>query len=461
MSDQDTIFAPSTPPGRAGIAVVRVSGPRAGAALRALGGPAEPEARRATLARLAAPGNGVPIDEALIFWFPAPRSFTGEDQVELHLHGGPAVVGAALDALGAVPGLRLAEPGEFTRRAFDNGKLDLSEVEGLADLIAAETEAQRRQALRQMDGALSRLAESWRARLLRALARLEAALDFPDEDLPADLSDVVSHDISGLIEELAHYLDDGRRGERLREGFWIVILGPPNVGKSSLLNAIARRDAAIVSDRAGTTRDLIEVHLDLAGYPVSVTDTAGLRRAASVADGRAGGRAGDEADPVEAEGIRRALARAETADLRLVVCDVRDWPQAGEGVRDLIDDTAILVLNKVDLGAAPAEDSYRGRPLYAISARDGTGLSDLLAAVERAVVASLGDSAAAPGVTRRRHRAAIEDCRAALERALPAATPELMAEDLRLAGRALGRIAGRIDVEDVLDAIFREFCIGK
>ena len=456
MFDQDTIFALSTPPGRAGIAVVRVSGRRAGAALRALGGPEEPEARRATLARLAAAGNGAPIDEALIFWFPAPRSFTGEDQVELHLHGGPAVVGAALDALGAVPGLRLAEPGEFTRRAFDNGKLDLSEAEGLADLIAAETEAQRRQALRQMGGALSRLAESWRARLVRALARLEAALDFPDEDLPDDLSDAAAHDISGLIEELAQHLDDGRRGERLREGFWIVILGPPNVGKSSLLNAIARRDAAIVSDRAGTTRDLIEVHLDLAGYPVSVTDTAGLRRAAS-----ADGRAGDETDPVETEGIRRALARAEAADLRLVVCDVRDWPRAGEAMRDLIDDTAILVLNKVDLGAAPAGDSYRGRPLYALSARDGTGLSDLLGAVEREVVANLGASGAAPEVTRRRHRAAIEDCRAALERALSAVTAELMAEDLRLAARALGRIAGRVDVEDVLDAIFREFCIGK
>ena len=457
MSDQDTIFALSTPPGRAGIAVVRVSGPRAGAALRALGGPEQPEARRATLARLAAPGDGVPIDEALIFWFPAPRSFTGEDQVELHLHGGPAVVGAALDALGAVPGLRLAEPGEFTRRAFDNGKLDLSEVEGLADLIAAETEAQRRQALRQMGGALSRLAESWRAQLVRALARLEAALDFPDEDLPADLFDATAHDILGLIEELAQHLDDGRRGERLREGFWIVILGPPNVGKSSLLNAIARRDAAIVSDRAGTTRDLIEVHLDLAGYPVSVTDTAGLRRAAGGADGRAGG----ETDPVEMEGIRRALARAEAADLRLVVCDVRDWPEAGEAMGDLIDDTAILVLNKVDLAAAPAGDSYRGRPLYALSARDGTGLSDLLAAVEREVVASLGVPGAAPGVTRRRHRAAIEDCRAALERTLSAVTVELMAEDLRLAARALGRIAGRVDVEDVLDAIFREFCIGK
>jgi tRNA modification GTPase len=449
MSDRDTIFAPSTPPGRGGIAVVRISGPDAGAALHALGGPATPVPRRATRVRLAAPEDGGPIDEAIALWFPAPRSFTGEDQVELHLHGGPAVVAAALEALGRLPRLRLAEPGEFTRRAFDNGKLDLSEAEGLADLIAAETEAQRRQALRQMGGALSVLSETWRARLVRALAHLEADLDFPDEDLPGGLAEAARYDISGLLSELTQHLED-RRGERLRDGFWIVILGPPNVGKSSLLNAIARRDAAIVSETAGTTRDLIEVHLDLAGYPVSVTDTAGLRRAADAG-----------ADPVEAEGIRRALARAEAADLRLVVSDIRDWPSLEEGAAALVDDSAILVLNKVDLASAPAEDSYRGRPLYAVSAREGSGLTELLAAVEREVVASLGVSGAAPALTRQRHRAAVEDCHAGLVRALDAASPELAAEDLRLAARALGRIAGRVDVEDVLDVIFREFCIGK
>lgn len=470
MSGEDTIFALSTPPGRAGVAVIRVSGPRAGPALSALGGPSDPEPRRATLVRLMSPDGGAPIDEGLVLWFPRPHSFTGEDQVELHLHGGPAVVSAALEALAAIPGLRAAEPGEFTRRAFDNGKLDLSEVEGLADLIAAETEAQRRQAVRQMSGALSSLTESWRARLVHALAHLEAEIDFPDEGLPSGLSDSVADDVLSLVGEISQYLEDQRSGERLRDGFQIAIVGAPNVGKSSLLNAVARRDVAIVSETAGTTRDVIEVHLDLGGYPVTLVDTAGLREAAAATSGNpahgsaraAGGEPGPEPiGTIEAEGMRRALARAASADLKLVICDVREWPDLDPETRALIDGASFVVLNKVDLAPPPSDDAVKGRPLFAISARDGTGLRELLQRIEQEVTASLGVSGTAPCLTRQRHRTALEDCRDALARALDAEPTELAAEDVRLAVRALGRITGRVDVEDVLDAIFREFCIGK
>jgi tRNA modification GTPase len=469
MAQDDTIFALSTAPGRAGVAVVRISGPGAGTALAALGGPADPEPRHATLVRLQAPGGGAPIDQGLALWFPRPHSFTGEDQVELHLHGGRAVVAAALEALDAVPGLRPADPGEFTHRAFDNGKLDLSEVEGLADLIAAETEAQRRQALRQMTGALSDLSESWRGRLVQTLAHLEADIDFPDEDLPAGLPGAARGDLSGLIGELAQYLDDRGAGERLRDGFQIAIVGPPNVGKSSLLNAIARRDAAIVSETAGTTRDVIEIHLDLAGYPVTLVDTAGLR-AAVEAEGNARGAMtpsgdgsveGASVNPVEAEGMRRARDRAARADLKLVVCDAADWPELPPDSRALIDEAAYLVVNKVDLAVAPKETQHCGRPVFPISALEGSGVTQLLDGIEGAVVAALGVSGAAPALTRTRHRRALEDCRDALRRALEADLPELAAEDVRLAARALGRITGRVDVEDVLDAIFGEFCIGK
>jgi tRNA modification GTPase len=454
MTDRTTIFALSTASGRAGLAVVRISGPAAGPALKALGGPENPIPRQARLVRFESPEDGRPLDQGLALWFPGPRSFTGEDLVELHLHGGRAVVGALLEALGRLPALRPAEPGEFTRRAFDNGKLDLSEVEGLADLIAAETEAQRRQALRQMSGALSETTEAWRARLLRVLAHLEATLDFPDEDLPVGIETALGGEVATLAEELAAHLDDRQRGERLRDGFQIVILGAPNVGKSSLLNAIARRDAAIVSETAGTTRDLIEVHLDLGGYPVTLTDTAGLRAGSDPA--------GDGIeDAVEMEGMRRAKARAAAADLKLVVAAAPDWPRLDGETESLLDDSAWLLLNKIDLSEPPRRERHRGRPLLAVSARTGAGLADLLARLEAEAVARLGVSGAAPAVTRQRHRAALEDCRAALLRAGEARSSDLRAEDLRLAVRALGRITGRVDAEEVLDVIFRDFCIGK
>ncbi|MFQ5773825.1 MAG: tRNA uridine-5-carboxymethylaminomethyl(34) synthesis GTPase MnmE [Kiloniellaceae bacterium] len=450
---RDTIFAMSSAPGRAGVAVVRISGLDAGRALEALAG-ARPPPRRARLARLADPRSGETIDQGLVLWFPGPRSFTGEDVAELHLHGGRAVVAAALDALGAVPGLRPAEAGEFTRRAFDHGKLDLSEVEGLADLIDAETEAQRRQALRQMGGALSRRSEAWRERLVRVLARLEAAIDFPDEDLPTGLAESVAPDILGIECEIAQCLDDDRRGERLRDGLYIAIVGPPNTGKSSLLNALARRDVAIVSAVAGTTRDVIEVHLDLGGYPATLADTAGLR-----ALGSAAGETGQAA--IEAEGMRRARAGAAAADLKLAVFDLREAPVFDRATLDLLDRDALVVLNKADLVAAPGPTSVDGHPALSVSAKTGQGMSELLARLEAEVAERLDRAGAAAPVTRARHRRALEDCAAALDRAAAAGAPELAAEDLRLAARALGRIAGRIDVEDVLDVIFRDFCIGK
>lgn len=441
---RETIFALASAPGRSGVAVIRVSGPEAGAAVRRLTGREPPAPRRAVLRRLVN-GSGAVLDEGLVLWFPGPASFTGEDVAELHLHGGPAVVAATVDALGDCPGLRPAEPGEFTRRAFENGKLDLTAAEGLADLVGAETEAQRRQALRQMQGELGRLYDGWRERLIAALAEAEAAIDFPDEDLPAELQERVGERISGVCEEIEQHLADNRRGERLREGVSIALIGAPNAGKSSLLNRLARRDAAIVSATAGTTRDVIEVHLDLGGYPVIVADTAGLRAAR---------------DEIEAEGVRRALDRAAAADLKIALFDAQRWPELDAETVKLLDGDSIPVLNKIDLRPVAEGVRIGGRPALRLSALTGEGIAAFLEAVTEAVAERIG-AGGTPPLTRVRHRRALEDCRDALRRAGTAALPELAAEDLRLAVTALGRITGRVDVEEVLDRIFREFCIGK
>jgi tRNA modification GTPase len=437
-----TIFALATPAGRSGVAVFRISGPEAGAALRSLTGQDLPAARLASRRRFYKPHSTEPIDDGLALWFPGPASFTGEDVAELHIHGGPAVIAAiaeALRVLGALP----AEPGAFTRRAFDHGKLDLTEVEGLADLIAAETEAQRRQALRQLEGALGERIESWREALVGALAHIEASIDFSDEDLPAGLIQSVDEAMTIVADEIARALDDQHRGERLREGLSVVILGAPNAGKSSLLNRLARRDAAIVSAEAGTTRDVIELHLDLDGYPLILADTAGLR---------------DTTSAVETEGVRRALQRAEHADLRIIVLDA-SAPVMPEVGRALIDDAAILVLNKIDLLTGP-QPAQLPQGLIALSAKSGAGM-ELLVAELRHRAATLLGSGDAPAMTRARHRAALEDCARLLAQGRSAQAVELKSEELRLAVRALGRITGRVDVEDVLDRIFGEFCIGK
>jgi tRNA modification GTPase len=490
-STPDTIFALSSGRPPAAIAVVRVSGPRAGAALKALTGKI-PKPREAAFVRIRDPQTKDTIDEALALWFPGPASETGEDVAELQLHGGRAVIAAVLGALSSVEGLRPAEAGEFTRRAFENGKLDLTAVEGLADLVMAETEGQRRQAFRQLKGWLGARAEAWRQRLIGALALVEAGIDFSDEgDVPADLLAPALKIARELESEIAAALADGGRGERLREGLVVAIAGPPNAGKSTLLNRLARREAAIVSPYAGTTRDVIEVHLDLAGWPVTLLDTAGIR-------------ATD--DPVEMEGVRRARARAESADLVLWVVDAgapvaADHAAASGAAKSGSGGSPVhwLVRNKIDL-LDPAclksesgdqiirtnesenipkqnlknmvnkslthnneSGNSRNELIFNISAVTGEGFEQLLAQLARQAEHFLAGSEAAL-VTRARHRHALAEVLAALRRAQAprvAGHEDLLAEELRSAARALGRLTGRVDVEDVLDVIFRDFCIGK
>jgi tRNA modification GTPase len=399
-----------------------------------------PPPRLAQRRRLIDPESDEQLDDGLVLWFPGPKSSTGEDVAELHLHGSRAVLAAVMEALRRL-GLRLAEPGEFTRRAFLNGKLDLLQAEAIADLAAAETEAQRRQALRQLEGELGGLYYGWRDRLTRTLAHLEAAIDFPDEDLPPEIEARILDESTGLVAEIERHLADGHRGERLRDGIMVAIMGPPNAGKSSLLNRIARREAAITSPIAGTTRDVIEVAIDLRGYPVVLADTAGLR---------------DSADLIEQEGLRRALQRAEEAEIRLFVFEA-GRPADARGAATWPGPDTLLVANKIDLVAAPDRDRPSGA--FPISALTGEGLGPLLSA--------LGDRVAqnyrieTPVLTRARHRQALEVALSSLRRSLSAALPELRAEDLRLALRSLGRITGAVDVEDLLDVIFRDFCIGK
>src|SRR6478672_10952041 len=538
-SVRDTIFALSSGPPPAAIAVVRISGPHAGDALRALSGKIA-EARKATLAQVR-DTDGEIIDQALALWFPGPASETGEDVAELQLHGGRAVIAATLAALSRIDGLRPAEAGEFTRRAFENGKLDLTAVEGLADLVMAETQGQRRQALRQLEGALGSRAEDWRRRLIQALALVEARIDFSDEaDVPQDLAAPAMALTRALAEEIGAVLADQGRGERLRDGLVVAIAGPPNAGKSTLLNRIAKREAAIVSPYAGTTRDVIEVHLDLGGLPVTFLDTAGIR---------------ETDDPVEREGVRRARERAAGADLILWIVeagetsrpdeagngmrpdvavnasrlsddagDIGRSPGAGAGISSrslggretggvthLPSDAGVLlskeseltpvwlIRNKIDLHQGliqrnehsvqqegKSEPSVRvNRPLrnmankgltgkseselifneseFGVSAKTGEGFDVLLNALARHAEKFLAGAESAV-VTRERHRRTLQDALTALHRALVpdlSNREDLLAEELRLAARALGRLTGRVDVDDVLDIIFRDFCIGK
>ena len=419
--------------------MLRISGPEARKAVARLAGGLPPP-RVAQRRRLVDPQSGDPLDEGLILWFPGPRSATGEDVAELHLHGSRAVLAAVMQVLSRL-GLRLAEPGEFTRRAFLNGKLDLLQAEAIADLAAAETEAQRRQALRQLGGELGDVYRRWRDRLTRILAHLEAAIDFPDEDLPPEIEDRILGDTEGLVAEIERHLTDGHRGERLRDGIDVAIVGPPNAGKSSLLNRIARRDVAITSPVPGTTRDVIEVAIDLGGYPVVLADTAGLR---------------DSADAIEQEGKRRAVQRAEQAEIRLFVFDTAH-PADAAGASTWAGADTILVANKIDL--VPVAETDLSPPALPVSALTGEGIDRLLTMLGERVAQTYRIEA--PVLTRARHRQALEEAAASLRRSFSAALPELRAEDLRLALRSLGRITGAVNVEDLLDVIFRDFCIGK
>ena len=443
----DTIYAPATAAGRSAVAVLRLSGGLAGQTVRTLAGRL-PRPRSAQVRTLTAQ-NGQRIDQALVIWFPGPASYTGEDSAEFHVHGGPAVVSALLNAL-AEAGLRLAEPGEFTRRAFENGKLDLAQAEGVADLIEAETEAQRRQALNQLDGALGRAQRSWREDLITCLSMFEAAVDFPDEEVPADVAQAARPILAHLIGELRAAQAGVRRGEQVREGFRIGLIGSPNAGKSSLLNALVGRDAAIVTAIPGTTRDIIEVPLVLGGYGALLADTAGLR---------------ETQDEIEEEGVRRAESWATTADLRVWIVDGSQDYQGAVPQGVVAGD--LCIINKADLplgdatGAVLAQARALELEVHRLSAKKPSDVAILKAALTQRVTEALG-SDDPPTATRARHRVLLGEAVTRLESALALQdSPELAAEDVRLAARALDKITGRIDPEDVLDRVFSTFCIGK
>jgi tRNA modification GTPase len=430
---KDSIFALSSAPGRAGVAVVRLSGPGVGDAVRALSG-ALPAPRQAALRRLAF--EGTQIDRGLLLWFPAPASFTGEDVAEFHVHGGRAIREALFAALAAL-GLRPAEPGEFSRRAVENGKLDLTAAEGIADLVDAETPAQLRQALRQHDGVLADLYEGWRARLIAALGRAEAAIDFSDDGV-GDAEFVAARSAAReILQQIQVHMDDDGRGISLREGLRLTILGPPNAGKSSLTNALARRDVAIISDTPGTTRDVVEARLDLGGYLLAIADTAGVR---------------ETGDVIEAEGVRRALSHAAGGMTLLLLDASAANPRAGLPAD--LPEPDLIVWNKADLA------THDG---ISISLKTGEGLAALLELLRHKVQQRLETKDETPVLTRPRHRHALNEALAALQHGLaaPEGHPELLAEDLRLAMRSIGRITGRVDVEELLDFVFRDFCIGK
>lgn len=435
MTAPPTIYALASGPGKAGVAVFRISGPAGLAALRFLGVERALTPREATLVTLA--WNGQKIDTALAVYFPAPHSFTGEDVVELHTHGSRAVTRMLLEALSAAPGLRMAEAGEFAKRAFTNGKLDLAQAEGLADLIDAETHSQHAQAMRMLGGETTRRVEGLRSAVLEPLALMEAYIDFPDEEIPESVLTQSTQQIAALKTELAGLLDDKGIGEKIRDGLEIVIIGAPNAGKSSLLNALAKRDAAIVSPEAGTTRDLIEVHMEIAGYAVTLVDTAGIREASG---------------SIESEGIRRALARAEHADITIELIDGTSptTPKAALAGAESV----ITVISKSDI-APPAPSSA-----LAISTTTGAGMDQLMETLKAAVTARF-DGVASPLITHARHREAITQALAALTRFDAHAPLELSCEELRVAAAAIGKITGKIWADDVLGLVFSRFCIGK
>ncbi|MEM6463676.1 MAG: tRNA uridine-5-carboxymethylaminomethyl(34) synthesis GTPase MnmE [Pseudomonadota bacterium] len=437
---RDTVFALSSGAGVAGVAVIRLSVPQVTAGLEGmLGGVPQPRKAVVTDIRDA---NGLVLDRGIALFFPGPHSFTGEDCAELQVHGGHAVIAAVLKCLGCIDGFRSAEPGEFTRRAFENGKMDLTAVEGLADLLAAETEMQRRVALDQTSGALRDLYTSWRDELIRIRAMIEADFDFADEeDVPGSVSDTIWPAVTRLKTQIGTHLTAADAGEIIRDGFRVVIVGAPNAGKSSLLNALAKRDVAIVSPEMGTTRDVLEVRLDIGGYPVTVSDTAGLREGAGA---------------IEQEGIRRAHAAAARADLVLILEDLS--APVGDIVTPDPHIPALKVGSKSDIGKPDSGRRYD----CLISVRGDEGLVGLIALVGQRVAEAAG-STASQLPNRQRHREYLQRCVEAIEDAIEndSAPLELRAESLRQAGDALGRLTGHIDVEDLLDVIFKEFCIGK
>jgi tRNA modification GTPase len=445
-----TIFATATAPLKSGVAIIRISGQGAQSALQALAtgnsqlsAPIKP--RTASLRKLYNPQTADEIDEALVLWFPGPASFTGEDVAELHVHGSRAVITEILEILSQMPDLRLAEPGEFSRRAYDNGKMDLTEAEGLADLIDAETKAQARQALRQKQGILKNLYDSWRKQLISMLANIEAYIDFPDEDIPDDVIEKVENSISGMQSSIINHLNDNRRGEKLRHGLQAVIIGAPNAGKSSLLNYLAKRDAAIVSNIAGTTRDVIEVHMDLNGYPIVFADTAGLR---------------ETSEAIESEGIKRAIDRAANADIKIALFDASTFPDVDNHTLELIDSDTIIVINKADLMTGKIPEKLAKLSPITISVSTQEGINKLVEKLEKLAEQHLSISSD-PVITRERHRQLLQETLSHLNNFDLNEELELASENLRRAAVSLGKITGHIDVEEILDDIFSNFCIGK
>ncbi|MBP7189702.1 MAG: tRNA uridine-5-carboxymethylaminomethyl(34) synthesis GTPase MnmE [Rickettsiaceae bacterium] len=437
----DSIFAQSSAPGKAGVSVFRISGPSALEVAKILSHMDSFSPRRLTFTKLFDQDGSV-IDHAMIVYFNSPHSFTGQDVVEIHTHGSIAISKLLSERVLSTGLVRYAEPGEFARRAFINGKMDLTMAEGLADLIESETTMQHKQAMRQMGGELERLYSDLRAKLLKIISLLEAFIDFPDEEIPEDVLLDSESTIEELKAGLKSHLGDNRRGERLRNGIMLAILGEPNVGKSSLLNFLARREVAIVSNIAGTTRDVIESHLDIGGYPIIICDTAGLRLGTS--------------DVIEEEGMRRAIKYAENADIKIIMFDVDNIATPSEQLLEMIDENTILLLNKVDKN----QQIMSNYPVIPISIKNNQGLDLLLAEIEKKAQ-NLAMPSEMPSITRQRHRNSIEQALIALDRCDIRGDIVLAAEDIRIAIRQLSLLTGRIEVDEILGEIFSKFCIGK
>ena len=442
-----TIYALSTGPGISGIAVIRVSGKNTAEVIKKLTGSKLPSPRVATLKKFNKNGGKELIDEGVIIWFPAPNSYTGENLAEFHVHGSRAVINAMHSAISKIKNCRLAEPGEFTKRAFQNGKINLLKAESIADLISSETEIQRKQALKIMSGKSADKFNSWREKLLKILSHVEAKIDFPDEGLPKKIITEVQKTSNTVLTEIKKTLDDQNVGERIREGFKIAIIGPPNSGKSSLLNYLSKRDAAIVSEIAGTTRDVIETHLNLDGYPVIVSDTAGIR---------------SSKNEIEKKGIKIALKRAGDADLRLVIVSAKNVDFTGV-LKGLLTKNAILVVNKSDLIKGKLNSKFKKYENVLISIKKDSNLNKLITKI-KSKLKNKFTTAEDILITRERHRQNLKNCAQHLEKfqkKKSAQDFDKAAEDLRLATRHLGMIVGKVDVEELLGSIFNDFCIGK
>ena len=442
-----TIYALSTGPGVSGIAIIRISGPDTLKVIKLLTNKDVPRPREATLRKINNIETSELIDEGIILWFPGPESYTGEDMAEIQVHGSKAVIDAIHKNISNIENCRFAEPGEFTKLAFQNGKIDLLRAESVADLISSETEIQRKQAVKIMSGRSADKFNSLREKLLQILSHVEAKIDFPDEDLPKDILNKIKKDTDEVLKDIEKILNDQKVGERIREGFKIAILGPTNAGKSSLINHLSNRDVAIVSEIAGTTRDVIETHLNIDGYPVIVSDTAGIR---------------ESVDEIEKKGIKLSLNRAEEADLKLVVVDAKNTDFT-DTLKGLLDDNAILVLNKSDLLEKDIDPEINRINHVLISIKNNLNIDKLIQKIKNALKNKFITSDDIL-ITRERHRQHLEQCVSHLKKFNQKKEVEdfdIAAEDLRLAARHLGMIVGKVDVEEILGSIFNDFCIGK